>query len=181
MADINVKIIMEESGTKAKALDECQLLEKVHILQPQISDDDLAQLEADILASISVTGVKGNAENSYRTGNINITPANIGSYSKTEIDNVVGSANISDIGDGSVKGAIKKISDDLEIITGTLSAGDTSITFTDNNITADSIFDFYSSVYGVNPITVTVNVSAHTLTLTFKAQSIDMTVGYSLR
>ena len=150
MADINVKIIMEESGTKAKALDECQLIEKVHILQPQINDDDLAQLEADILASISVTGVKGNAETNYRTGNINITPANIGSYSKTEIDNVVGSANISDIGDGSVKGAIKKISDDLEIITGTLSAGDTSITFTDNNIRKNTEQKFVKLLKDVN-------------------------------
>lgn len=32
----------------------------------------------DCLAGIIVTGVKGNAESSYRTGNVNITPANIG-------------------------------------------------------------------------------------------------------
>lgn len=32
----------------------------------------------------SITGVKGGAENSYRTGNVNITPANIGSYAKAE-------------------------------------------------------------------------------------------------
>ena len=31
----------------------------------------------------SITGVKGNAESSYRTGNVNITPANIGALSGT--------------------------------------------------------------------------------------------------
>ena len=34
----------------------------------------------------SITGIKGNAESSYRTGNVNLTPANIGAYSKTEVD-----------------------------------------------------------------------------------------------
>lgn len=33
----------------------------------------------DVLAGSPVTGIKGNAENSYRKGNVNITPANIGS------------------------------------------------------------------------------------------------------
>lgn len=39
-----------------------------------------ASVLVDALKSIGslVTGVKGNAENSYRTGNVNITPANIG-------------------------------------------------------------------------------------------------------
>ena len=33
----------------------------------------------DVLAGSPVTGIKGNAESSYRKGNVNITPANIGS------------------------------------------------------------------------------------------------------
>lgn len=33
-----------------------------------------------------VTGVKGNAETNYRAGTVNLTPANIGSYSKSESD-----------------------------------------------------------------------------------------------
>lgn len=36
--------------------------------------------------STSVTGVKGNAETDYRTGDVNLTPANIGAYSKSEVD-----------------------------------------------------------------------------------------------
>ena len=33
-----------------------------------------------------VTGVKGNAESTYRKGKVNLTPANIGTYSSSEID-----------------------------------------------------------------------------------------------
>lgn len=37
----------------------------------------------DILAGTPVTGVKGNAESTYRKGNVNLTPANIGSVAKS--------------------------------------------------------------------------------------------------
>ena len=37
----------------------------------------------DILAGTPVAGVKGNAESTYRTGNVNITPDNIGALSTT--------------------------------------------------------------------------------------------------
>lgn len=33
-----------------------------------------------------LTGVKGDAESTYRTGDVNITPANIGVYTKAEVD-----------------------------------------------------------------------------------------------
>lgn len=36
------------------------------------------KLQTYIANAVKVTGVKGNAESSYRTGNINLTPANIG-------------------------------------------------------------------------------------------------------
>lgn len=42
----------------------------------QITSDKMSQW--DSLAASSVTGVKGNAETSYRKGNVNVTPANIG-------------------------------------------------------------------------------------------------------
>lgn len=42
----------------------------------QITSDKLSQW--DSLAASSVTGVKGNAETTYRKGNVNVTPANIG-------------------------------------------------------------------------------------------------------
>jgi len=40
----------------------------------------------DILAGSPVTGIKGEKEANYRRGNVNITPANIGAYSKNESD-----------------------------------------------------------------------------------------------
>ena len=39
------------------------------------------------------TAVKGNAETSYRTGDVNLTPANIGTYSKSEIDSSIDDVN----------------------------------------------------------------------------------------
>lgn len=46
---------------------------------------------ATAIASIGslVTGVKGNNEGTYRTGNVNITPANIGAYSQAETDSAI--------------------------------------------------------------------------------------------
>ena len=36
--------------------------------------------------SANVTGIKGNAEDSYRTGNVNLTPANLGAATQTDMD-----------------------------------------------------------------------------------------------
>ena len=55
------------------------------------------------------------------------------------------------------------------VITGTLSAGNTSITLSNSAITTDSVIDIYTSVYGVNPTAI--SVSAGSITLTFDAQS----------
>ena len=50
--------------------------------------------------SQTVTGVKGNSESSYRTGNVNITAANIGlgNVENTKLSTWAGSANITTIG-----------------------------------------------------------------------------------
>lgn len=61
------------------------------------------------------------------------------------------------------------------ITKGTLAAGATQITLTNPDIKTNSALSFYTSIYGVNPNTVsTVNGS---VTLTFDAQSANMTVG----
>ena len=39
--------------------------------------------EGNVIHSTYVKGVKGNAETDYRTGNVNLTPANIGAVNKT--------------------------------------------------------------------------------------------------
>ena len=59
-------------------------------------------------------------------------------------------------------------------VIGTLSAGSTSITFSDSLITTDSTLDFYTSIYGVSPKTV--SVASGSVTLTFKAQTTDVKV-----
>lgn len=59
-------------------------------------------------------------------------------------------------------------------ITGTLTAGQTSITLTNSAINENSTIEPYTSVYGVNPKTIT--VSNGSVTLTFKAQTQDIGV-----
>lgn len=59
-------------------------------------------------------------------------------------------------------------------VTGTLTAGQTSLTLQDASITSSSTLDFYTSIYGVNPTNV--SVSTGSVTLTFEAQSSNMSV-----
>lgn len=59
-------------------------------------------------------------------------------------------------------------------LTGTLTAGTTTITLKDGTITTDSKFDFYTSIYGVSPTNVA--VAAGSITLTFDAQKTNMNV-----
>ena len=59
-------------------------------------------------------------------------------------------------------------------LTSTLPAGQTTLTFTDSAITANSTIDVYTSVYGVNPEGMT--VSSGSLTLTFDVQSSNVGV-----
>ena len=70
---------------------------------------------------------------------------------------------------------VKELITNLTVVTGTLAIGATSITISNARITTDSILDFYTSIYGVNPSTVT--VSAGQVVLTFPAQAVAMTVG----
>lgn len=60
-----------------------------------LSTNDYTDEEKSKVASIfsgSVTGVKGNAETEYRSGNVNITPADIGALSLSENSIVTGEA-----------------------------------------------------------------------------------------
>ena len=59
-------------------------------------------------------------------------------------------------------------------LTSTLTAGATSLTFTNSKITTNSTVDIYSSVYGVNPKTVTLNTGS--IVMTFKAQTSNVSV-----
>lgn len=59
-------------------------------------------------------------------------------------------------------------------VTGTLTAGSTSITLSDASISSSSTIDIYTDTYGVNPTSVT--VSAGSVVLTFEAQQSDVAV-----
>lgn len=58
----------------------------------------------------------------------------------------------------------KKVS---QYMTGSLAAGATSITFTNSNFNGNTLFDVYSSVFGLDPTGM--SLSGTTLTITFKA------------
>lgn len=59
--------------------------------------------------------------------------------------------------------------------TGTLYAGDTSVTINGSAITTDSFLSYFTSIYGVNPLTI--SVKGGSVTMTFEAQTTDMKVG----
>lgn len=59
-------------------------------------------------------------------------------------------------------------------ITGTLTAGQTSISFTDSSILESSTFDFYTSKFGVNPTNI--SVLNGSITLTFDEQNTNINI-----
>ena len=55
-----------------------------------------------------------------------------------------------------------------------LTRGNTTVTFTNSRINSNTMFEFFTSVFDVNPVEVSVRNGS--ITLTFDAQSVDMTV-----
>ena len=80
-----------------------------------------------------------------------------------------GSLNTSD---KKVLGAINEVRGNY--VTGTLTAGSTSITLSDASITPTSTIDIYVSVFGIQPTNAV--VSTGSITLTFLAQASDIAV-----
>lgn len=69
----------------------------------------------------------------------------------------------------------------VEVKTGTLTAGQTSVvlTFTSQTIGASTLVDVYTGEYGVNPDSVA--ITASTVTLTFTAQASDLAVAVKVQ
>ena len=65
---------------------------------------------------------------------------------------------------------------DYTELTGTLLAGNTSVTLTENVITNTATYDFYTDSLDVSPTAVSIDNSNHQLTLTFDVQSADVAV-----
>jgi hypothetical protein len=59
-------------------------------------------------------------------------------------------------------------------VTGTLTAGQTSLVLSNAAITTSSTIDYYTNYYGVNPVAVSVETGK--VTLTFEAQDVDISV-----
>ncbi len=61
-------------------------------------------------------------------------------------------------------------------LTGTLTAGETMIAFSDEKITDESMIDIYTDTYGVEPSEIQYEEITNTLVLTFDAQKTDVKV-----
>ena len=57
---------------------------------------------------------------------------------------------------------------------GTLTAGQTSITFSDNVINSNRTIDYFPSIYGIVPTSIT--VTSGSAVFTFEEQAADMTL-----
>ncbi|MBO4541696.1 MAG: hypothetical protein J5725_00790 [Bacteroidales bacterium] len=65
------------------------------------------------------------------------------------------------------------------VLSDTLEAGETTITFTNNAITTDSMIDYYTDVFGVVPSNITVTTGS--VELTFDSQANDLGVKVIIR
>ena len=103
-------------------------------------------------------------------------------YSGFGIDNVPTSGSTNLLSSGAVYTAINAVSQSVNtlnqsvntFLTGTLEAGETTLTFTNAAITANSILVPYVSVYGVSPTDIT--ATAGEAVLTFDEQEVDVSV-----
>lgn len=102
------------------------------------------------------------------TGSSNITGV-------TDKRNIVGLGGTSTTLEKKVDEVEDKVNQITTITTGTLTAGSTSITLSNSNISDSSVLDFYTSILNVSPLTAV--PADGSVTLTFDAQSSDMVVG----
>lgn len=80
---------------------------------------------------------------------------------------------------GKLKGDLAKKEPLHKVLSATLVAGETTLTFTDTAITDNAMIYIYTNEWGVQPSTV--EQSGNTLTLTFDAHSADIGVKVEVR
>lgn len=92
------------------------------------------------------------------------------------------SFNALETGSKSIFGAINELNriGDYATVKGTLTAGQTSITLSDNRITTDSMIEVFTSIVGVDPVT-TPTVTDGSITISFEAQAVDVVVGINIK
>ena len=91
-------------------------------------------------------------------------------YDKSEVDILLGYK--ADAADVYTKTQVDSLTG--KWLTATLSAGYTSVTFTDDAITTSSTIDIYTDIFGVNPVNAVTTTGQ--LVITFESQSIAMGV-----
>ena len=91
-------------------------------------------------------------------------------YDKSEVDILLG--NKADSDDVYTKTQVDALTGTF--VTGTLTAGNTTLTLTDESITTSSIIDIYTDIFGVNPDSALTTTGQ--IVLTFPEQVIDMSV-----
>lgn len=109
------------------------------------------------------------AESGYITGQCSTT--NLGNLIVNDIEftqdlQTTAKTIVGAINEAAAGGAVE--------VTGTLTAGQTSLTLSNAAITANATYDYYTDKYGVNPSSVT--ISNGSMTLTFEAQSSNLGV-----
>lgn len=79
-----------------------------------------------------------------------------------------------------IGGTVYSISgDSATVLTATLSAGSTSLTFSNAAITTTAMYDVYADKYGLTPTDITITTGQ--AVLTFEAQSVNVSVKLVIR
>ena len=91
-------------------------------------------------------------------------------YNKSEVDALLGDK--ADADDVYTKTQVDSLTGTW--LSGTLSAGSTSLTISDESITTSSIIDIYTDIFGVNPDSAVTTTGQ--IVLTFSEQAINMSV-----
>lgn len=123
-------------------------------------------------AENNIASAQGNI--STITGRVGALETKVGSGTlDTTAQDLIGAVNeiVSELPSGS----------DVEVVRGTLTAGQTSVvlTATEQTIGATTLIDVYTDTFGVNPTAVTINGNA--VTLTFDAQATDVAVAVKVQ
>lgn len=100
---------------------------------------------------------------------------------KTTVDSALSSSSTNPVQNKVVNTAIDTVKTEVnarpktrKLATKTLTAGETTLTWTDSSITDDSLIDVYASIVGIGPNTI--EQSGTTVTVTFDARTEDVEV-----
>ena len=128
----------------------------------------LEKLNVTVLKWLGVTTTEledGSTTNPITVGGKSVTAAtgDVVSYELAEfVFNGTSWQKLGDVGDPGT------------VLSGTLTAGQTSLTITDDAIETTSLIDIYTDVYGLEPTNVAVTTGQ--MVLTFNAQGVDISV-----